>query len=371
MSIKRKIPALLISLALTLAIIPIMATPAGATSTTVDITNSASGIHAEDAITTALATNNTVTVTGTLENNMIILLNIPAGKRIIWDASYTGSVSSFLIHINGHGVFEITDNANILNQNTDGFAIAGQGNTSVVVNGGTITNGNNFRGIQVGSNSTLIVNSGTVGSVEAWANAVVCVQGGTITTPIIRLVSGNAMGYYIGDYLTSFRTDSSNNFTVGVNLFQTATVIYNPNGGIGTRTVTPVETSTNHVVQANTFNLTGYTFLGWNTQPDGSGTSYAANDTINSVNSHIILYAQWCNHATRSSADCRICMTCGNTGLDRNCPVGSPCTFHNFGNVPNTSNHTITWAMIAMGGFAVMSAGLWIVVLRSRRKQKI
>jgi ubiquitin len=78
-----------------------------------------------------------------------------------------------------------------------------------------------------------------------------------------------------------------------------------------------------------------------------------------------------CAHPNRTPANCTVCENCGNTGLDRNCPVDSPCTFHNFGNVPNTSNHTITWAIVLMGGFALVSAGLWVVVLRSRRKRKI
>ena len=37
---------------------------------------------------------------------------------------------------------------------------------------------------------------------------------------------------------------------------------------------------------------TGYTFAGWNTRPDGSGTSYGAGSEL-SVNSNITLYAQW------------------------------------------------------------------------------
>ena len=41
------------------------------------------------------------------------------------------------------------------------------------------------------------------------------------------------------------------------------------------------------------FKREGYTFTGWNTQANGKGTEYKANDTINPVTSGIVLYAQW------------------------------------------------------------------------------
>ncbi|MBQ8996505.1 InlB B-repeat-containing protein, partial [Candidatus Saccharibacteria bacterium] len=65
--------------------------------------------------------------------------------------------------------------------------------------------------------------------------------------------------------------------------------------------------STNHAVQlvnrdvatplrANTFTRDGYTFAGWNTEPDGSGTSYANGQSVTNLapaDSAIVLYAQW------------------------------------------------------------------------------
>ena len=37
----------------------------------------------------------------------------------------------------------------------------------------------------------------------------------------------------------------------------------------------------------------GYTFTGWNTKPDGSGTKYAAGSTYTNITGSVILYAQW------------------------------------------------------------------------------
>ena len=48
---------------------------------------------------------------------------------------------------------------------------------------------------------------------------------------------------------------------------------------------------------ANTFTRTGYTFAGWNTQPDGKGTSYADKASVLNLtataNGEVTLYAQW------------------------------------------------------------------------------
>ena len=48
-------------------------------------------------------------------------------------------------------------------------------------------------------------------------------------------------------------------------------------------------------VDENSFLRTGYTFVGWNTERDGSGTAYAADEAIalTAENNTEILYAQW------------------------------------------------------------------------------
>ena len=51
----------------------------------------------------------------------------------------------------------------------------------------------------------------------------------------------------------------------------------------------------NLTVSSNTFTKTGYTFTGWNTSSDGSGTSYANGDTYSTA-SNVTLYAQWQNN---------------------------------------------------------------------------
>ncbi len=55
------------------------------------------------------------------------------------------------------------------------------------------------------------------------------------------------------------------------------------------------ETTCEITVDENTFVRENYTFIGWNTEPDGSGTPYTAEDvvTLTAENNTEILYAQW------------------------------------------------------------------------------
>ena len=73
----------------------------------------------------------------------------------------------------------------------------------------------------------------------------------------------------------------------------TYTVSYNANGGTGTMAPAegfyPGDTATTKV---NTFSREGYTFTGWNTAADGTGTGYSAAANI-TMNDNVTLYAQW------------------------------------------------------------------------------
>ncbi len=71
----------------------------------------------------------------------------------------------------------------------------------------------------------------------------------------------------------------------------TGTVTFNANGGSGSMS-SPQSSSSTTALNANGFNRAGYTFTGWNTKGDGSGTNYA-NSAYYSFSDDIMLYAKW------------------------------------------------------------------------------
>jgi hypothetical protein len=72
----------------------------------------------------------------------------------------------------------------------------------------------------------------------------------------------------------------------------TATITFNANGGIGIMApeIETVDTST--ALTINTFTQTGYTFSGWNTSANGSGTSFTDGEVVDFTTS-ATFYAQW------------------------------------------------------------------------------
>jgi len=73
------------------------------------------------------------------------------------------------------------------------------------------------------------------------------------------------------------------------------TVTYKANGGTGSDHVENTTYDANYtvaVLSGTGISRTGYTFTGWNTQANGSGTAYAAGDFV-TISSDMALYAQW------------------------------------------------------------------------------
>lgn len=80
---------------------------------------------------------------------------------------------------------------------------------------------------------------------------------------------------------------------------KTYTVSYNSNGGTGTMTDANTYLSGATVtVLANSFTKTGYTFVGWYPNADGSGMQYGTSFAIGSANT--TLYAKWTQTYTKA-----------------------------------------------------------------------
>ena len=88
-------------------------------------------------------------------------------------------------------------------------------------------------------------------------------------------------------------TDSIiNQFTIA----QIYTIHFDSNNGTGTMPDQKMSIGHSANLNSNTFTRTGYGFNGWNTEPDGTGTSYADGVSVQDLaaaDSSITLYAQW------------------------------------------------------------------------------
>ena len=134
------------------------------------------------------------------------------------------------------------------------------------------------------------------------------------------------------EYVRSYLPGDGDNGVVAdsVTIFPEAstdhTVTFNANGGSGT--MSPQTASVPTALTLNTFTRTGYSFTGWNTAADGSGTPYADGATYG-FSTDITLYAQWVgilgdvNHdGAVNSTDALIVLSC-DVGIDTSgfCPM--------------------------------------------------
>ena len=139
---------------------------------------------------------------------------------------------------------------------------------------------------------------------------------------------------------------------------QNYTVTYNSNGAtsgsVPTDSNSPYASGATVTVLGNTGNLakTGYSFIGWNTQANGNGTSYAQGATF-TINANTTLYAQWTPITYTVSFD-------ANGGT----LTGSPSTTYAYGatygsdtaftSAPTRSGYTFAgWYTSATGGTQV------------------
>jgi uncharacterized protein (TIGR02145 family)/uncharacterized repeat protein (TIGR02543 family) len=141
-------------------------------------------------------------------------------------------------------------------------------------------------------------------------------------------------------------------------------VIYNGNGNTsGSVPVdsTVYESGASVTVKANTGNLvkTGYTFTGWNTAPNGSGTAYAAGVSFNIGNANGTLYAQWTQNPSFTLTYNANGSTSGSVPVDANAyEAGTSATVKaNVGNLVKTGFTFVGWNRAANGSGKAYSAG--------------
>ncbi len=136
--------------------------------------------------------------------------------------------------------------------------------------------------------------TGSCSTVFGETNTVTCVsaktktfnKGATATTATISGGVRSSKGSWTGVTVTA-------SATVTIPALVPATITFNANGGSGT---VPSAISTYvgvaNTIPSNSLTRTGYTFNGWNTASNGSGTAYATGSTI-TPSGNVTLYAQW------------------------------------------------------------------------------
>jgi len=70
------------------------------------------------------------------------------------------------------------------------------------------------------------------------------------------------------------------------------TVVFAANGGSGSMASESFTAGVAQALTSNAFTRSGYSFTGWNTASDGTGTSYTDGQSV-TVGSGLTLYAQW------------------------------------------------------------------------------
>ncbi len=115
------------------------------------------------------------------------------------------------------------------------------------------------------------------------------IQKGKYTVSI--LVEPNSK-YYVRAFATNLAGVAYGEVKEILTTEATYTIKFDSNGGSGNMEDISTLQSKDIQLTSNSFTRTGYTFIGWNTKADGSGTTYYDEQNI-SIDSDITLYAQW------------------------------------------------------------------------------
>jgi uncharacterized repeat protein (TIGR02543 family) len=212
-----------------------------------------------------------------------------------WNFSDSGSIKC----VYGDGTSDSSNPSGTgsfyINQNNNNINWIVSVNSSDYPRSGTI-NGNN---IQVAGDFVIPLVSGVNFSQNTYSAS------GTLSADTLTFQlsgTGTAVGSYQG---MTFNCSGADTLTATRLQVASTTVTYSGNGDTGGSV--PVD-STNYkqgqtvTVLGNTGNLvkTGFAFVGWNTQANGSGTTYTQGQTFTMGAANVTLYAKWTANQTYS-----------------------------------------------------------------------
>ena len=115
---------------------------------------------------------------------------------------------------------------------------------------------------------------------------------------VITIPAEKAPGTYsVVIRVTDTATNATKDATYTINIKKVYQVKFNANGGSGSMSNQSFQQGEKKALSTNTFTKTGYNFIGWNTQTDGTGNWYMPNKEykdLSSTNNAIVdVYAQW------------------------------------------------------------------------------
>ena len=134
---------------------------------------------------------------------------------------------------------------------------------------------------------------------------------------------------------------------------QTYTVQFNTNGGSGSVAAKTANAGAIITLPSYTGTKTGYTFGGWNTKQDGTGTNYNVN-TSYTVNENITLYAKWTINVTRYTIT--IHPNNGNANSVESYEENSTFEINRISNITRTGYTLLGWSTTENGSEATYNS---------------
>ena len=134
---------------------------------------------------------------------------------------------------------------------------------------------------------------------------------------LLTIIVGIFFTYTLGQSgLLAYFTDTKNQSNI-FSIDAQYTITFNSNGGTGTMADQDISYNVSTPLTSNTYTKSGYVFDGWNTDPNGSGTSYSDGASVLDIGD-TTLYAQW-----TVSPLCTVTFDYGDESFDGNYYINS------------------------------------------------
>ncbi|MEI6207072.1 MAG: BspA family leucine-rich repeat surface protein [Desulfuromonadales bacterium] len=192
---------------------------------------------------------------------------------------------------------------------TDGGLSCAPAVTTGTASGITSTGATLNASVNAGNNSTAVTfQYGTTTGYGTTVTAAESPVSGTSVAAVSKAITGLSCGtaYHfraVGVNVVGTINGSDATFTT---IACTHTVTFNGNGGTGSMSNQTASSAT--ALTTNGFSRTGYTFAGWNSAANGSGTAYADGASY-PFTADVTLYAQWTASYSTHEADANLSVT--------------------------------------------------------------